>query len=349
MAIPKGYRLLTAEDIGKVFGVDLETTLYIDTDVEISNESYFIQGKTTDLTNFMQASKLYDSGYEFYMSRISWSSITTGGMETDLAWEGSLGWVNTQESPIIADTGLEITSFNTDYNWNTWFYVKDKADPKEQFITDMNGLAESIVGKAGSSGKKTIKEMKTLVDGLKTEFITQEKTVTPTKSSQAITPDSGKDGLSKVTVNAIPSNYIVPSGSLNITENGTHDVTDKASVVVNVPGVVAEQWDGAYEEIVNGFTLTLNCDSEVVGSEYYMYSLDSGSTWLQFTSAEMVLENITKIMFQGGVGHSAMAVGTTSGGKDIAGLCESETDDITLTQDTTWYVSEYYTGVGGAD
>ena len=36
----------------------------------------------------------------------------------------------------------------------------------------------------------------------------QEKTVTPTKSSQSITPDSNYDGLSKITVNAIPNEYI---------------------------------------------------------------------------------------------------------------------------------------------
>ena len=62
---------------------------------------------------------------------------------------------------------------------------------------------------------------------------TQEKTATPTKDTQNITPDSGYY-LSKVVVNPIPDEYIVPSGSIDITANGTYDITDKSQVVVNV-------------------------------------------------------------------------------------------------------------------
>lgn len=77
----------------------------------------------------------------------------------------------------------------------------------------------------------------------------QTKTVTPTKLQQNVSPDSGYDGLSGVTVNAIPDNYVIPTGTVNITANGTHDVSGKASVNVNVPGK---------EEQTKSVTITAN-------------------------------------------------------------------------------------------
>lgn len=61
------------------------------------------------------------------------------------------------------------------------------------------------------------------------------KTVTPTKSSQTAVA-SGRYTTGAVTVGAIPSEYIVPSGSQTLTENDTYDVASLASVVVNVAG-----------------------------------------------------------------------------------------------------------------
>jgi hypothetical protein len=56
-----------------------------------------------------------------------------------------------------------------------------------------------------------------------------------TENGTYTAPD-GVDGYSPVSVNVpIPDGYIVPSGELEVTENGAHDVTAYASVNVNVP------------------------------------------------------------------------------------------------------------------
>ena len=63
----------------------------------------------------------------------------------------------------------------------------------------------------------------------------QEKEVIPTKEKQEIVPDKNYDGLSKVIVDKIPDEYIIPIGNIEIIENGIYNVREKETANVNIP------------------------------------------------------------------------------------------------------------------
>jgi len=95
----------------------------------------------------------------------------------------------------------------------------------ENGTVDVSGKAQAIVNVPTGGGEPSLQQ--------------KSVTVTPTtqQQQQTVTADPGFDALSSVgvTVEAIPPEYVIPSGSVTITENGTVDVSGKAQAIVNVP------------------------------------------------------------------------------------------------------------------
>lgn len=146
-------------------------------------------------------------------------------------------YVDTSDATVTAD---EIFAGETAYgasgNKITGTFTIDNE------LSEQSGLITQITNIANS-----------LPDASAQEATLQAKTVTPTKSLQTVTPDDNYDGLSEVTVNAIPSEYITPSGTLTITTNGTHDVKNYASAEVTISSSGGSSEDSEIlNNLVNG-------------------------------------------------------------------------------------------------
>lgn len=127
-------------------------------------------------------------------------------------------------------------------------------------VTLMDVTSDTVEANTLLSGNTATKNDGTKVTGSYTPVTPtyQTKTITPTKSTQTVTPDSNYDALSQVTVNAIPSQYIIPSGTLEVTENGTVDVTQYASADIAVP---------SSEPVLQEKTVTPSTSTQVITAD----------------------------------------------------------------------------------
>ena len=138
----------------------------------------------------------------------------------------------------------------------------------------------------------------------------QEKETTPTKEKQQIIADQQYDGLSKVVVNAIPDEYIIPNGDINIIENGTYDVTDKTNAIVNIPekklGSKTITENGIYkasDDNLDGYSEVEVATSGVDINEYFKPTIQGGygygwrDSFIKFRSPLIVEGTSGRYMF----------------------------------------------------
>jgi len=164
-------------------------------------------------------------------------------------------------------------------------------------VSEYAAVTVSVSG-GGSGGGITVVETQdehggTVVDitGEAVTVTLQDKTVTPTTSQQTIEADSGYTGLDTVTVNAIPSQYIVPTGTKSITANGTGiDVTEYAAVDVSVSGGGSP----TLQTKTKNYTPTESQQTEAVTADSGYDGLDAVNVTVGAISSSYVGSGITR-------------------------------------------------------
>lgn len=148
----------------------------------------------------------------------------------------------------------------------------------------------------------------------------------------------------------IPDGYIQPSGALEITENNTYDVTEKASVVVNVPSAeVLPLYEGSTRVPTYTIIFEQNSSSEYDVPGYLQYSIDGGNTFVDLDTVPTSVETLESIVFQCTTyGNFIISIYDHKGVEVETILFGSGGGNvIVIEEDTTFSISIVYANQGG--
>lgn len=215
------------------------------------------------------------------------------------------GWESTKTIEIV-DGSCAYIRISTVFGDSAVVERQDAASSGDTYkLAEMPGAIDQVYNKGVEDGKASV------------EINLQSKTVTPNAAGFKVESDSGYDGLSEVVVNGdanlvagnikkgtnifgVDGTYegtggITPSGSINITENGTFDVTNFASAVVNVASSGGGSDVATGEVTFSNTTGTFSIDTGKTDATCFLLYADDAAFSSSIIFAVMILPFATMI------------------------------------------------------
>lgn len=287
--------------IRTITAVDISDTTAIASDVASGKYFYTANGTKTLGTNSGSSSEtwetLWDGDVNFtYDSTENYpyceiSALGSTSILADSVWR--VTYANTEYICTAKTNGNFITIGNPKWGGGT----DDDSDIPFVFYKTQTGAWGGEVNAPNEQSTYHFKIERQTASSSSSTLITKTITVNGTYSAQS----DNADGYSEVTVN-VPSSGITPTGSINITTNGTHDVTNYASAVVSVSGggtpsatahtiyfefsdetntTITAYWDDSF--ISNAITAT---EPETYGQKTVTLAQLDGVTWYSYDPTE---------------------------------------------------------------
>lgn len=262
------------------------------------------------------------------------------------------GWDDTVYQDIYITGGTDVTNSDLISFLETYATEGTQID----YLTtdrELNSVANAIRTKGGTfAGLVYPNGFITAINNLPTGATLQSKTVNPSTTSQTVSPDSGYDGLSSVTVNAMPSGSATTPAT-TITSNPTIGINSNTGIITasnSGTQSVTPTVSAGYISSGTAGTITVN------GSHTMQLTTKAATTYTPTTSNQTIAKGTYLTGIQTISGDANLVASNIKSGTSIFGVTGSYTGGASnivqgtfTTPSTTGAASSFtipYTGSG---